>query len=143
MLIRRQTLSAVIHCSDTPSTMDIGAHEIRSWHVNENGWDDIGYHHIIRRSGLVELGRDIRAVGAHTRGFNSESVGVCLVGGKTNEISTFCKLYTEEQRDTLISVLNYYRALWPQIVVAGHRGLVGGRLCPSFQVEKFLQEISW
>jgi hypothetical protein len=30
--------------------MDIGAETIRDWHVNDNGWDDIGYHYVIDRT---------------------------------------------------------------------------------------------
>ena len=34
------------------------------------------------RDGTVEDGRDINVSGAHAAGFNSVSVGVCLVGGR-------------------------------------------------------------
>ena len=79
---RSKTEYIVIHCADTYETMDIGAEDIRKWHVEERGWSDIGYHKVIRRDGTVETGRDIDVSGAHAAGFNSVSIGVCLVGGR-------------------------------------------------------------
>ena len=66
---------------------------IREWHVGSNKWSDIGYHYVILNGfrnpdkvyvayddGLVEKGRDVKKVGAHARGANRDSIGVCLVG---------------------------------------------------------------
>ena len=68
-----------MHCSDTPPGMNIGAAEIREWHL-ERDFIDIGYHWVIPRDGSLEQGRPADTVGAHTFGYNSTSVGVCLVG---------------------------------------------------------------
>jgi N-acetylmuramoyl-L-alanine amidase len=77
----------ILHCSDTPDYKPdnseynkIGAAEIRSWHVDKNGWKDIGYHYCIRQNGVVEFGRPITEIGAHVEGENYNSIGVCLVG---------------------------------------------------------------
>jgi N-acetylmuramoyl-L-alanine amidase len=78
--IRKKTDLLVVHCAATKASMDIGAKEIRRWH-KDRGWDDIGYHYVIRRNGDVEIGRPENAVGAHVAGKNSTSVGICLVGG--------------------------------------------------------------
>jgi hypothetical protein len=67
--------------------MDIGADTIRDWHVNGNGWRDIGYHLVIRRDGSIEKGRDINDSGAHAAGYNSKSIGLCLVGGMAEDNS--------------------------------------------------------
>ena len=56
---------------------------IRDWHVQHNGWRDIGYHFGIEKvqgSYEVLVGRMINEVGAHTRGLNSQSLGVVLLG---------------------------------------------------------------
>lgn len=78
----RKINKIIIHCSYTPPDMDIGAAEIRDWHVNERNWSDIGYHQVCRRNGLWEAGRPQERVGAHVRGHNVDSIGLCLVGGK-------------------------------------------------------------
>ena len=47
---RKSTDYIVIHCAATKASMDIGLTEIRKWHVQDNGWRDVGYHYIIRRN---------------------------------------------------------------------------------------------
>lgn len=81
MAQRKETKRIVVHCSATTPGMDIGAAEIRDWHVNENSWDDIGYHIVIRRDGTIEMGRQEGAQGAHAAGYNHDSFAICLVGG--------------------------------------------------------------
>jgi N-acetylmuramoyl-L-alanine amidase len=52
-----------------------------------NGWADIGYHYVIgngaggwSRDGELEPGRPVAFQGAHVRGYNEHSIGICLVG---------------------------------------------------------------
>ena len=33
------------------------AAKIKHWHTVDNGWDDIGYHYVIKRDVLVEMPR--------------------------------------------------------------------------------------
>ena len=75
---RNSTELIVIHCAATKTSMDVDAATIKDWHVNGNGWRDIGYHKVIKRSGEVEDGRDIRDSGAHAAGYNHKSIGICL-----------------------------------------------------------------
>ena len=77
--LKRKVDSIFIHCSDTPAGMDIGRDEIDQWH-KERGWSGIGYHFVVRRDGTVELGRDVQIKGAHAKGHNARSIGVCIVG---------------------------------------------------------------
>ena len=81
MDLRRKTEMIVIHCAATKPSMDIGASEIKKWHVDDNGWDDIGYHYIIKRGGLIEVGRPEAFQGAHAPSVNSKSIAICLIGG--------------------------------------------------------------
>lgn len=57
---------------------------IYSWHVNGNGWSDIGYNFLVDRYGTVYEGRfggmDRGVVGAHARNYNSGSFGVAIMG---------------------------------------------------------------
>lgn len=69
-----------VHCSATAPNQQIGAAEIRAWHLAK-GWRDIGYHFVIKRCGKVEPGRNVYEVGAHVRGHNRGNLGICLVGG--------------------------------------------------------------
>ena len=80
--------SIVIHQSDsafgTAGLMD-------RWH-RERGWSGIGYHRVILNGwlraerfraecdGLIQAGRPLEREGAHVRGHNAHSIGVCLIG---------------------------------------------------------------
>ena len=53
--------------------------DIREWHI-ARGFEDIGYHYVILGSGSIEHGREIKLVGSHAYGKNSDSIGICLIG---------------------------------------------------------------
>lgn len=55
------------------------ADDIHRWHL-DNGWLGIGYNFFVRKSGRVYRGRAEDAVGAHTVGYNSMSIGICFEG---------------------------------------------------------------
>ena len=134
---RRRTMHIVIHCSATRRHMDIGAKEIRDWHVRGDGWADIGYHLVIRRDGTVEKGRALDAIGAHVAGHNATSVGVCLVGGlgegkgwppENN--------FTRAQWTALKTVVADLLARYPEAKVLGHRDFPKvNKACPSFDAK--------
>jgi N-acetyl-anhydromuramyl-L-alanine amidase AmpD len=142
--MERELELVIVHCSATPPSMDIGVDEIRRWHL-DRGWSDIGYHFVIRRDGTVEPGRPVSAVGAHAKGFNATSIGICLVGG-VNDIGFADANYTRAQYDalerTLISLTRRGHVLAEQLGVdlippgiVGHRDLPGvTKACPCFDV---------
>lgn len=70
----------IIHCTATPLGMDVGAARVKEWH-KERGFRTIGYHYLIRLDGTIERGRAISQPGAHCKGHNAHSIGVCYVGG--------------------------------------------------------------
>ncbi len=72
----------VVHHSATESG---NAACFRVLHRGVNRWNDIGYHFVIgngtmSEDGAVERGRDVPFQGAHARGANEDSLGICLVG---------------------------------------------------------------
>jgi len=76
----------ILHCSDTPDYPQdherwdsIDAETIDRWH-KERGFDQIGYHYVIKKSGTIEVGRSEDVIGAHCRGHNTGSLGVCIIG---------------------------------------------------------------
>ena len=139
----RKIDTIIIHCSDTPSTMNIGAKEIRDWHIKDNGWSDIGYHYVIRRNGSLETGRNIETIGAHVYGHNKNSIGICLVGGKPiGNQKKDINLFTIEQLETLESLLFNLKGFLQDmnIKIVGHCELDSKKTCPNFDVQKWLKE---
>jgi N-acetyl-anhydromuramyl-L-alanine amidase AmpD len=76
-----------LHCSasDNPAHDDIEV--IRDWHVNSNGWNDVGYHYFIRKSGRVETGRNLEHTPAAQGGHNRGTIAICLHGLKVDQFS--------------------------------------------------------
>lgn len=126
----------IVHCSDTPVNMDIGAAEIDQWHRN-NGWKCIGYAYVIRRSGALEHGRDLdndgdvaEEIGAHAAGFNSQSIGICLIGGRPEAD------FTDAQMRMLRDIIGLLRGRYGNLEVMGHRDLpMVIKRCPTFDVK--------
>lgn len=131
----------VIHCADTPDTMDVGAHEIRPWHVaappNGRGWTDIAYHYMVRRNGEIECGRMETMVGAHCKGMNIASLGVCWVGQTTP---------APEQRAALVKITRELMARYkvPLHRVFGHceADPASHKTCPNIPMISFRAEVS-
>lgn len=71
----RRITKIIIHCSATATDRDIGAEEIRRWHL-KRGWSDNSYHAVICRSGLVEAGCPAARASAHVREHNTGSLGI-------------------------------------------------------------------
>ncbi len=123
----RRITRHIVHCSDSPSG-DVKA--IRQWH-KERGWDDVGYHFVIRRDGEVELGRTLDVVGAHCVGFNQDSVGTCLVGRDQ---------FSEQQIAALKRIHAMLVALFPGVTVHGHREFNPGKTCPNMDVHRIIRD---
>ena len=130
----RKVSLIVIHCSDSQDSLDIGRREIKEWHL-ARGFSDVGYHYIVRRSGVVETGRTEDQVGAHVMGYNKESIGICWVG--RNDIS-------KEQIQSLKALgrgLCHKYDLDVTEDVVGHHELDSNKTCPNLNMDKFRAEL--
>ena len=137
----REIKKLIIHCAATPDddASNINSNHIRDWHVNGNGWDDIGYHFVITRSGSIERGRPTTKPGAHCRGHNHDSIGICLVGTRR---------FNDAQYTALIKLcyelMNIYSIPYSQVF--GHHEFDSRKECPGFQVgllRASLARMSW
>jgi hypothetical protein len=140
----RQVDMIVVHCSDSRFG---DVRKIREWHI-ERGWSDIGYHKVVLNGqrapgqfdmtevGLVEPGRPERRVGSHVRGHNSNSLGICYIGGPehppdnvvwdvlTEEVVKWCETYGLSSD-----------------VVFGHTELNPEKSCPNLDMDKFRADV--
>lgn len=77
----------IVHHSATANTANDWAAVVRAiwdFHVNTNGWADIGYNWLIDPNGTLYEGRGDNVIGAHFCGANSATMGVCMLGDYTN-----------------------------------------------------------
>lgn len=121
MANRKVTTLLAVHVTATPPDRDIGVAEVRKMHMAQ-GWSDIGYNELIRRDGILEVGRGIDAIGAHVAGFNSIAFGISMVGGvdkdgRPEHNATPAQMATLERR------LREVAAIYPGAGVCGHRDL--------------------
>ena len=127
----------VVHCAATRPSQDIGATEIDGWH-RQRGFSSIGYHAVIRRNGKLEQGRAPYQQGAHAKGHNSNSVGVCLVGG-ISEDGAPRDNFTPAQYNALKHYLDEVQRWYGPLNIIGHRDIPGvSKACPSFDVAAWL-----
>lgn len=54
--------------------------EIEKYHMNNNNFDDIGYHYMIHQNGKIYEGREIFYRGSHIAGMNSGKIGILMLG---------------------------------------------------------------
>ena len=139
MIKREKTDTIVIHCSATPSTMDIGVEKIREWHVGENHWDDVGYHHIVTRSGVLQKARPEEMQGSHARAVNGTSLGICLVGG-SNASGDWENNFQDEQFVTLKALILDLIKRYEIKKIIGHYQVDDKKECPSFKVPEWLEK---
>lgn len=126
----------ILHCSATREGKDFSADTIRDWHVKGNGWSDIGYHWVIRLDGSIEVGRPLEKSGAHTKGHNKDSVGVCYIGGLDENGKPKDTMNPEQEKAWRMIVLSL-RTLYGDLTIHGHNEF-SAKACPSFIVkEKF------
>jgi N-acetylmuramoyl-L-alanine amidase len=121
----------IIHASASPNNRDIGVKEIASWH-KERGFNNIGYHYVIRRDGAIETGRPLEQVGAHVQGQNKGSIGTCLVGAglSINDFTSF-------QLDALKRLHEEICIRFPNITLHGHREYAN-KSCPGFNIRELI-----
>lgn len=128
----------VIHCSATQNGKRLrnknqtAAQVIDSWHAKRGflrknhqfnpHLRHIGYHFVIDTDGTVETGRAEGEIGAHVKGYNLHSLGICLVGGISITGKNYGR-YTAKQWQALYQLLQKLEAKYPEARICGHRDL--------------------
>lgn len=126
----RELNKIIVHCSDTKdSDASVNAKKIDDWH-RRRGFNGIGYHFVILRDGTVEQGRPIAKMGAHVKGQNKGSIGICLVGRSEFSASQYSSL-----QGLIIQIWQNHGKL----DVFGHRDFTKSKTCPNFDVKAWLE----
>ena len=137
---RKATTMIILHCSATREGQDVKAKTIKQWH-KERGFDDIGYHYVIDLDGTIEKGRDEALVGAHCKGHNATSIGICYVGGCDKNMKPK-DTRTPEQKRSMLSLVrklvNKYKI--PVTQIWAHHDFDKHKACPSFEISEFRKD---
>lgn len=127
----REIKEIILHCSATPEGRHVTAQTIRQWHL-DRGWSDIGYHFVVYLDGTVVSGRPVNRVGAHVRGRNKGSIGVCYIGGVDANMNPK-DTRTPEQLHSLERLIEDLMKEYPEATLHGHNEF-SSKACPSFIV---------
>lgn len=131
----------IIHCSATQNgkplanSKETAATVINRWH-RQQGYQrgvtsqsfnphlkHIGYHFVIDCDGTVETGRKVGEIGAHCKGHNKHSIGICLVGGLGCDDEQYYGRFTQAQWQSLYQLLTQLESQYPHAKICGHRDL--------------------
>lgn len=144
-----------VHATATPPDQDHDVASIRKMHLRR-GFNDIGYHVLIKRDGTIELGRPFNRWGAHVKGHNRNNLGIVLVGGIDSNGKAEDN-FTPEQYDSLREVLIDLVGVLgiKDGNIKGHRdwspdlngdGKITSnefiKMCPCFDVKTFLDNLA-
>lgn len=108
---------------------------IHEFHKSK-GWSGIGYQYYIRKDGTIYNGRPEGADGAHAKGENKKSIGICVEGNFEEEE------LTKEQVQSLYELSMYVSLKYDIYKIIGH-GDVNETLCPgeSFPLEEMRESV--
>ena len=99
-------------------------------------------HFYIRKNGDIKSTRPLERIGAHSRGFNRESIGICYEGG-LDENGCPADTRTQAQRFALLDLLTILRHQYPEAQILGHYQLSASihKACPCFDCRKEYMDI--
>ena len=117
----RKIDTIVIHCSATRADQPLSAAELDRMH-RKRGFDGCGYHYYIRRDGQICTMRPVERMGAHAKGYNRTSIGICYEGGLDTE-GMAADTRTERQKHSLRVLVRVLVADFPIRKIVGHRDL--------------------
>ena len=137
---KRTIKEIIVHCTATQEGRIETVESVRNMH-KARGFSDIGYHYLIGLNGERWEGRNVNLIGAHCEGHNSNSIGVCYVGGVDKKMQAK-DTRTEKQKYALVALLKDLRKLYPKAKIYGHRDFdKKGKACPSFDATKEYKNI--
>lgn len=129
----------IVHCSASEWGCRNAIHQ---WH-KDRGWNGIGYHFVIQNNkpfsdlyldsvnGAIEQGRCINLPGAHSKGDNHNSLGICLIG--KSDFSNLQILSLVRLLDDLMKMYN----LTPNVIIGHYETESGesqGKTCPNIDM---------
>ena len=128
----REITKIIVHCSATKEGKAFNVADITRWH-KDRGFATIGYHYVVLLDGTIQQGRAEMTMGAHCKGHNANSIGICYIGGlDANGKSKDTR--TPEQKESLLILLKELKKKYPKATIHGHREFAN-KDCPCFDAK--------
>lgn len=141
----REINRIVIHCTATRCNTDYTPEMMLRDHKARN-FSTYGYHYYIRKNGDVLALRSVTIPGAHAKGYNTGSLGICYEGG-LDEQGKAADTRTNAQKASLRKLVESLCTKYSIQHIDGHRDLspdLNGngiiepcewvKMCPCFDV---------
>jgi N-acetylmuramoyl-L-alanine amidase len=135
----RAITKIIIHCTATKEGQPVTVAEVTKWH-KARGFNTIGYHYLIGLHGEIWTGRPEDQVGAHTEGCNTNSIGICYVGGLDASMKAK-DTRTPAQKASLIKLIKELKQKYPTATIHGHREF-STKACPCYDAKAEYKNIS-
>jgi len=133
----RQINRYILHCSASDFKEHDDISVIDMWH-KERGFSEVGYHFYIKKDGTVQKGRRLELPGAHVKGHNGDSIGICLGG---------LREFTGKQYVALKGVIESLNAELKRLgnngvvpTIHGHCEYDKMKTCPNYNYKQFVKD---
>lgn len=141
--ILRPINKIILHCTATFESQKVTMEDIRRWHCQENGWLAIGYHYVIDRDGTIMEGRPLGQQGAHCKGHNATSIGICYIGGLEDDTARAMDTRTPAQKASMVKLVKELMQHFGLRAEHIHcHNEYSGKQCPCFSISSFRRELN-
>lgn len=99
--------------------------QLHKYHIEHNGWIGIGYNAVVDKAGNIFWGRGIDYVGAHCKGYNTISIGICAIGNMEKD------MMPAAQKESIVELIKEIKKYYPKAdKIVGHKQL-SATTCPG------------
>jgi N-acetylmuramoyl-L-alanine amidase len=135
--MKRNIKYIVVHCTATQPDATIEAIK-RYWKENL-GWQNNGYHYIIKRDGTVENITHEAMIANGVAGYNTASIQLSYIGG-VDKKNVPIDNRTDAQKEAMFNLIINLSHKYPNAEIKGHRDFPNvHKACPSFDVKNWLK----
>lgn len=126
---RRLVTKVFIHCSASDRAEHDDAKVIDSWH-KDRGFDQIGYHYFIKKTGEVQEGRPLNLNPAAQKGHNLGTIAICVSGLRD---------FTPASMVALRVLCKEINSKYVGLTFHGHKEVEPNKECPVFDYKSVLE----